>query len=111
MENPQQEREETVAKTTKKYPKRDRKAYMQQYYLKHKKPTICSGCEKEFACERSLKHHEENNKLCLIRRLEGLFGAMHKSSPEDGDEGEHPAIQEELRRARKLIVRGEASSS
>jgi len=86
---------------------------MQQYYQKHKIPAKCSGCNKEFACNRSLKHHEENNKLCLIRRLEGLFGAMRKSTTEEDHDGEEvePVMQEEMRRVRKLIVRAEASSS
>ena len=112
MEETQQERKEEP-KVKKVYPKRNRKEYMQQYYQKHRNPVKCSGCNKEFACNRSLKHHEENNKLCLIRRLEGLFGAMRKSTAEHDHDGEEvePVIQEEMRRARKLIVRADAPSS
>ena len=97
-------------KPKKTYPKRDRKAYMQQYYLKHKIPALCSGCNQEFACPRTLKYHEENNKTCMIRRLEVLFGAMHKSSPEEGGEDVEPGVKEEMRRKRKFIIRGEVSS-
>ena len=95
-------------KPKKTYPKRDRKAYMQQYYLKHRIPTRCSGCDKEFASERILKHHEENNKYCLIRRLEGLFGSFQNNSQEEGSV--EPVVQNELRRMRKIIARGEVSS-
>ena len=93
------------------YPKRNRKDYMQQYYLKHKMPSTCSGCNKEFACPRTLRYHEENNKTCMIRRLDVLFGAMQRgSTPEEGNEiASLPVMQEEMRRMKKLIGRDTAS--
>jgi hypothetical protein len=103
MEEPQEKGYQVVveSKAKRTYPKRNRKAYMQQYYLRHKSPATCSGCNKEFACPRTLKYHEENNKTCMIRRLEALFGAMHVE----------PGVQEEMRRVRKLIGKGEASAN
>ena len=113
MEEPQEKGYQVVveSKAKRTYPKRNRKAYMQQYYLRHKSPATCSGCNKEYACPRTLKYHEENNKTCMIRRLEVLFGAMHKSTPDTGDEDVDPGVKEEMMRVRKLIVRGEVSSN
>ena len=114
MEEQQQELEEVVVEPSqaapKKKPKRDRKDYMQRYYLQHKSPVVCSGCEREFACARSLKYHEDNNIHCLMRRLEGLWGVVRESFPEESGRME-PLMQGELRRVRKLISRSEGNNS
>ena len=102
--------EPSQAVNPKKKPKRDRKDYMQRYYLQHKSPVVCSGCEREFACARSLKYHEDNNIHCLMRRLEGLWGVVRESFPEESGRME-PLTQGELRRLRKLISRSEGNSS
>ena len=108
----QEEQEEVVLepKPVPKRPKRDRKDYMQRYYLKHKSPVVCSGCDREFACARSLKYHEDNNIHCLMRRLEGLWGVVRESFPEESGRME-PLMQCELRRVRKLISRSEGNSN
>ena len=117
MEEQQQEQEleEVVvepsqAANPKKKPKRDRKDYMQLYYQKHKSPVVCSGCEREFACARSLKYHEGNNAHCLMRRLEGLWEVVRESFPEESGRME-PLMQGELRRVRKLISRSDGRES
>ena len=64
---------ETASDETKMMNKRGRKLYMQQYYQKHRQPTVCSGCGVEFACDRSLKNHEEHSRRCQLERLDQLW--------------------------------------
>jgi hypothetical protein len=63
----------TTSNGAKTKDKRDRKLYMQQYYQRHRQPTVCSGCGAEFACDRSLKNHEKHSRRCQLERLDQLW--------------------------------------
>ena len=85
----------------KKQRKRDRTDYMRQYYQKHKQVVSCPNCLGEFACIRSLRHHQDRNMHCLVSRLDNILGLVKNEFPEEMMKVEH-LLQDELVRIRKL---------
>ena len=99
MEDQAQQTDPLPVSQPQKRPKRNRKDYMHQYYLKHKSPMTCDGCGSEFACRRSLKHHEDNNIRCLMGRLKDAWGHIRDQLPEK----EAERIDSEMERVRQVI--------
>jgi hypothetical protein len=90
-----------VASEKKPRKRRDRTEYMRQYYQKHKEAVSCPNCLKEFACVRSLRHHQDRNMHCLVSRLDNILGLVKDEYPEEMLKVE-PLLQDELNRIRKL---------
>ena len=99
MEDQAQQTDPLPVAQPQKRPKRNRKDYMHQYYLKHKSPMTCDGCGSEFACRRSLKHHEDNNIRCLMGRLKDAWGHIRDQLPVK----EAERIDSEMERVKQVI--------
>jgi hypothetical protein len=87
--------------------KRDRKEYMQKYYMEHKVSAPCPECSKQFSCPRALRHHQNNNYQCLLSRLLGIWDEW----PEDSQRIVQLIQEREMWRIRRLVARGSSSGS
>ena len=101
------EEEEEERKAKQKRAKRERKEYMQKYYIEHKVSAPCPECLKQFSCPRALRHHQDNNYQCLLSRLLGIWDECS----EDSQRIVHLIQEREMRRIRRLVARGSSSSS
>ena len=69
--------------THKKKKKPASKAYMQEYYLKHKGAYVCEHCERVYTCKSSLVKHQNRSVKCYIDKIKAAFDEIEQTPAED----------------------------
>ena len=69
-------------KITRKKKKPASKAYVHDYYLRHKGPYICQHCDMVCTCRNSLTKHQGRSIKCYVERVRSIFDET-KHTPAD----------------------------
>ena len=70
-------------KVTRKKKKPASRAYMQDYYLKHRGAYMCEHCDKIYTCKTSLTKHQCNSIKCYMERIKSIFDEIKHTPAEE----------------------------
>ena len=68
---------------TRKKKKPASKAYMQDYYLKHRGAYTCEHCERVYTCKSSLTKHQGRSIKCYVERIKSVFYTIKHTPAEE----------------------------